>query len=254
VSSKARRIVFLAGAAGVAVLYLWGVLGLPPFGHYRGPYGDIINAHAVEQRHATDVVTSIVFDYRGFDTMGEEFILFAAVIGVALLLRPQREEQQAEASDESPARRAPHDSDAVRELNLGLVAPAVLYGIYIVIHGHLTPGGGFQGGVVLATAPLFMYLGGEYLGFRRLSPEGVIELGEGIGAGGYVVIGFVGLLAGSPFMANVLPLGRPGNLLSAGIIPVLNLTVGLAVAAGFVLLLSEFLEQTLVLRRTRRAV
>ena len=66
---------------------LWGFAGLPDFGDYRGPYGEILNRVAVPERSTTDVVTAVNFDYRGFDTLGEEFILFAAVIGVASILR-----------------------------------------------------------------------------------------------------------------------------------------------------------------------
>jgi multicomponent Na+:H+ antiporter subunit B len=248
-SARARGLLFLGGGAGSAVLLLWGLAGLPAFGRYRGQYGLILNRSAVSDTGATNVVASVTFDYRGFDTMIEEFILFAAVVGVALLLRAQREEAEAPAEDRARHRHAPHDSDAVRELALGLVAPAVLAGIYVVAHGHLTPGGGFQGGVVLASAPLFMYLGGKYQALRRLTPETLVEAAEGSGAGGYVVGGLVGIALGTPFMTNVLGQGRPGALLSGGMIPVLNLAVGLAVAAGFVLLVGEFLEQTLELRR-----
>jgi multicomponent Na+:H+ antiporter subunit B len=245
--------VFAVGALALAWLLLWGLSGLPDFGNYRGPYGLVLNEVAVQESHATNVVAATTFDYRGFDTLGEEFILFAAVMGVALILRAQREEEEEPPEDEAQDRRPPHDSDAVRELCLGLVAPAVLFGLYVVAHGHLSPGGGFQGGVVLASAPLFMYLGGEYRGFRTVSPETLIEVGEGIGAGAYVVIGLLGLISGAAFMHNFLPLGTVGELLSAGTILALNVAVGLAVAAGLVLLLSEFLEQTLVLRRRSRS-
>jgi len=57
------------------------------------------------------------------------------------------------------------------------------------------------------------------------------------------------MISGSAFLANVLPLGRVGDLFSAGTLPVLNLSIGIAVAAGFVLILSEFLEQTLAIHR-----
>jgi multicomponent Na+:H+ antiporter subunit B len=117
-----------------------------------------------------------------------------------------------------------------------------------VLHGHLTPGGGFQGGAVLAGAPLLMYLVGEYGALRKLTPEWLIEVAEGAGAGGYVVVGLVALATGSAFLFNWLPLGTAGDLLSSGTIFVLNLIVGLAVAAGLALLLSEFLEQTLEVR------
>jgi len=76
-----RRWVFLAGAAGLAAFYLWGLTGLPGFGHYPGPYGDLINRIAVAQTKATGVVSAINFEYRGFDTLGEEFILFTPPSG-----------------------------------------------------------------------------------------------------------------------------------------------------------------------------
>jgi multicomponent Na+:H+ antiporter subunit B len=252
VSESSRRSLFLAAAAVAGGLMLWAFFGLPGFGDYRGPYGLILDNHAVRQRHALNVVSAVNFDYRGVDTIGEEFILFAAALGVTMILRPQRGEEERPPRDEATFRRAPHDSDATRLWSLAPIGIAVVFGIYVVIHGGLSPGGGFQGGVVLATAPLFMYLGGQYKAFRELSPERLIEAAEGMGAGGFVVIGTLGLIFGSAFMENVLPLGKPGDLLSAGTIFASNLAVGLGVASGFVLILSEFLEQTLSLRRKRR--
>ena len=86
-SERVRLRVFAVAIAGLLGLMLWGFAGLPDFGDYRGPYGDILNRVAVPERSTTDVVTAVNFDYRGFDTLGEEFILFAAVIGVASILR-----------------------------------------------------------------------------------------------------------------------------------------------------------------------
>jgi multicomponent Na+:H+ antiporter subunit B len=249
VSPALRRRVFLVAAAVAGGLLLWGVTGLPDYGVYAGPYGDVLNQVAVAERKATNVVAAVTFDYRGVDTMGEEFILFAAVLGVAILLRAQRDESEQPPDEDAADRHAPGTSDAVRVLGLTLVGPVVLFGIYVVAHGHLSPGGGFQGGVVLATGALLVYLSGEYVTLRRVSPEVLTDLAESVGAASYVAIGLLGVAAGATFLANVLPLGQPGALLSAGTIPLINLTVGLEVAGGFVLLLSEFLEQTLVIRR-----
>jgi multicomponent Na+:H+ antiporter subunit B len=244
-----RRRVFLAAAAAAGALLLWGLTGLPDYGVYAGPYGDVLNQVAVAERKATNVVASVTFDYRGVDTLGEEFILFAAVLGVAILLRAQRDETEQPPDEDAADRHAPATSNAVRVIGLTLVGPVVLFGLYVVAHGHLTPGGGFQGGVVLATAALLVYLSGEYVTLRRVSPELLTDSAEAVGAAGYVAIGLLGVGAGAAFLANVLPLGQPGALLSAGTIPPINLAVGLEVAGGFVLLLSEFLEQTLVIRR-----
>jgi multicomponent Na+:H+ antiporter subunit B len=248
VTPRGRFLVFALGALGVAALLGWGFHAIPKFGHYRGPYGIVLQRHAVQERHATNVVNSVVFDYRGFDTIGEEFILFAAVIGVTLLLRVQREEHEESAQAQAEDRRLRRTSDAVRVASLFLIAPTVALGMYIVIHGHLTPGGGFQGGVILAAAPLLVYLAGRYLVFRRISPFELLDLGEGLGAGGFVAIGLVGLVATMAFLQNVWPLGQVRSVFSGGMLPVINLAVGLEVSAGLVLVIWEFLEQTLLMR------
>jgi multicomponent Na+:H+ antiporter subunit B len=251
-SPRLRRRVFLVAAGAVAALLLWGLSGLPAFGDYAGTYGTVLNRVAVDERHATNVVAAVTFDYRGVDTMGEEFILFAAVVGVAILLRAQRDEAEEPPDEDADDRRAPGTSNAVRVLGLALLGPIVLYGIYVVAHGHLSPGGGFQGGVVLATGALLVFLSGEYVTLRRVGPEVLLDLAESAGAGGYVAVGLLGLATGAAFLANVLPLGQPGTLLSSGMIPLINLAVGLEVAGGLVLLLYEFLDQTLVMRRRGR--
>ena len=115
---------FALSAGGLAALLLWAVAGLPDFGHYHHAYGRLLNSVAVGERHATNVVTATVFDYRGFDTLGEEFILFTSVVGVALLLRDVREE-----------RRRPPDrvlSDAVRLAGAGFSAALLVLGLYVV--------------------------------------------------------------------------------------------------------------------------
>jgi multicomponent Na+:H+ antiporter subunit B len=231
---------FLASATGLGAFLLWAVAGLPDFGHYGGPYGTILNSVAVGERHTTNVVSSVVFDYRGFDTLGEEFILFGAVMGVALLLRHVREE-----GGRSPDRMS---SDAVRLAGGGFAVALFVLGLYVVAHGYLTPGGGFQGGVVLASAFALVYLAGEYGSYRALARAPVIDFVEGGGAGGYAVVGVVSLLLGSAYLHNFGPLGTTGKLASGGSIPFLNVASALEVSAAFVLLFTEFVEELVVVR------
>ena len=232
-SRSARLWLFAPSAAGLAALLLWGVAGLPDFGHYVGPYGYVLNAVAPHERHVTNVVTATVFDYRGFDTLGEEFILFSAAMGVALLLRDAREGR--------PGRGV--GSDAVRLVGIGLVPVLLVIGLYVVAHGFLTPGGGFQGGVVLAAAFALVWLAGKYHAFRRLTPTPAVDLAKGSGAGGYVVVGLAALLLGHAFLRNLGPLGTTGTLASGGSMILLNLATALEVAAAFVLIFTEFVEE-----------
>lgn len=251
---RIRRIVFLVAGAVFAGLLAWGLGALPHFGSYGGPYGDVLSRVSVPERHITDVVTAVNFDYRGFDTVGEEFIFFAAVLGVALILRPQPGEGTGHVTDYATGRAVPPTSDAVRVVGLGLTPPTVLFGIYVIAHGHLTPGGGFQGGVVLATGVLLIYLAGEFDDFHGLFTEAALERAEAVGAGGFVAIGLLGVAAGTSFLDNVFPLGKTGTIFSAGTIPLINLSVGIEIAAGLVLLLTTFLHQTIVLRRLDSSV
>jgi multicomponent Na+:H+ antiporter subunit B len=250
-SFEGRRRLFLAGGLGLAALMLSGLGGLPDFRDFTPLYGQVINDVAVEERSATAVVSAVNFDYRGFDTLGEEFILFAAVLVVALLLRELREEGPGPIDDDAPRRRPGSTSAAVRLTAVTLVGPTVLLAIYITMHGHLTPGGGFQGGVIAASALLLVYLGGDYTAMRRVRPLSLVSTAKASGAAGFVLIGVGGVIAAGAFLENFLPLGEPGNLVSSGTIPLLSLAVGIEVAGAFVLLLSHFLDQLLVIRRRR---
>lgn len=241
-SPPVRRMVFLAGVAALGVLLGLAVLGLPPFGTFTGPYTEYLLANAVALRHATNVVVAVTFDFRGFDTLGEEFILFSAVSGVALLLRENRQA----AEHQRPVDAQP--VEALAAVGLMLSPVLVVVGIYLVAHGPITPGGGFQGGVVLAAAALVIYLCGQYGGFRAATPEKLLDVAESVGAGGYAAVGLAGLGLGAAYLYNVLPLGRTGYLDSAGTIAVINALVGLEVAAAFVLLVTEFAEEASLIR------
>ncbi len=274
-SSRGRLSLFgIAGLVLVAVL-VHGLAGLPSFGHYHGVYGIVLAHVAVPQRQATDIVNSITYDYRGLDTMGEEFILFASAVGLVIVLRALRGEHKSEQADGArdeqggdrghdrnadeapdrgreererlePQRRHSETSVALRVLGMAMVGPVLVLGVYFATQGQLTPGGGFQGGVILAAALILVYLAGRYLVMSRLRPIPVVELAEGLGAAGYAAIGVGGLIAGSQFLFNFLPHGSMGNLLSGGTIALLSTVVGVEVAGAFTLVFAEFMDQRLL--------
>ncbi|MGH9103218.1 MAG: MnhB domain-containing protein [Acidimicrobiales bacterium] len=248
-SPQRRRLLFLLGAAGFLAFYLWGLVGLPGFGRYPGPYGDIVNALTVVQTHATAAVSAVNFEYRGFDTLGEEFILFMAATGVSTVLRHLRGERDRSASDEARDREVPATSDAVRMVALALTGPVFVLGWYLVSHAQTSPSGGFQGGVVLATAFVLVYLAGQFLALRHVSPVEITEAVEAVGAGSFAAIGLAALGLGAAYLTNVLPLGHmPGEVDSSGTIALISFFVGIEVTAAFVLIVMELLEQTLIIR------
>ncbi len=168
---RLRTGVFLVGVAGFAALLGWGFAGLPDFGHYVGPYGNVIVEVVKPQRHIANAVTAVVFDYRGFDTMGEELILFAAFTGIAILLRETREHDVRDIVD------AVH-SDAVEAVGLVAVPVTFVLALYVIAHGYLSPGGGFQGGVVVSAAFLLVFLTGEYRGYLSVAPATAWEAAD----------------------------------------------------------------------------
>jgi multicomponent Na+:H+ antiporter subunit B len=244
-----RRWIFGLAVAGLAAFYLWGLSGLPGFGDYPGPYGFVILHLAVQQTNATGVVSAVNFDYRGFDTVGEEFILFAAAAGTGVVLRQLRGERERPPVDEAADREVPPTSGAVRMVALLFTGPVMVVGWWLASHAQTNPSGGFQGGVVLATAFILVYLAGEFLVFERFSPAALTDAVEAVGAGGFAVIGVAALPLGRAYLDDFLPLGQtPGAVSSSGTIALISFFVGLEVGAAFVLIVGEMLEQTLLIR------
>jgi multicomponent Na+:H+ antiporter subunit B len=249
VSDGARRAVALASLAVLGAGLVAAVLGLPDLGEGApARMADEALRIALEERHVTNTVVGITFDVRGIDTLGEELILFSAAIGSALLLRAQRDEQRAAHTRGEAEERRQRLPSSVRAFGAVLVGPLIVLGIYVVAHGPLTPGGGFQGGVLLAAALLGAYAAGQLVTLERVRPVPLVELAEAVGAAAYVLVAIGGIVFAGAAMANFLPLGSEGSLWSGGTIAVLNAAVGLEVGGAFVLILSELLEQALLRR------
>jgi multicomponent Na+:H+ antiporter subunit B len=247
-SRRARLGLFALAGPGLAAVLVIGFTGLPAFGDYHGVYGLVASGVLLGERHATDLVTSLNFDTRAFDTLGEEFILFTSVLGVVLILRELRDEGE-EAHTPAQRQSLAESSAAVRALAPALAGMLVALGFYVVIHGALTPGGGFQGGIVLAAGLLTLVAAGLYLASKTIAPTWALEALDSLGAAGYALVGVGGLIFASRFLENFLPLGIPGHLLSAGMMPLNSIAVGLEVTGAFLLVWFEFLDQALLIRR-----
>ncbi len=225
-----RTLVTIIALVAVAGLF-WALLSL-------GTPDELgaVSRHYVErgiaENRAANLVTSVVVNYRGLDTLGEVTVLFLSVTGAAFVLR--RRERSPRDRRPSPA------SEIVQTGARVLVAPIMLFGAYIFVHGHLTPGGGFQGGAVVASAVLLLLLADR----ERALPHGLMAWLESLSGFAFVLAGLAGLWAAGSFLANrgVLPLGEWNRLFSAGIIPVIYILIGLKVGSELAALLDVMMR------------
>jgi multicomponent Na+:H+ antiporter subunit B len=234
-SRTARTVLFLLAAAVFAGFFTAACVDLPRFGTLSHPYGSRSVAAALQHRTA-NVVSAVNFDQRALDTLGEESILFGSVLGAVALLRRARDEDRGEPE---PGRVLP----STLLLGAGLLPVTVVVGAYIVAHGQLSPGGGFQGGVVLATGLHLAYVAADYRVLRRVRPLAVFAALDAVGAGAFVALGLAGLVTSAAYLQNVLPLGTFDHLSSGGLVPLLNAAVGVEVASGVIVLIAQFLDQ-----------
>lgn len=182
---------------------------------------------------AQNVVAAIIVTYRGLDTLGEVTVLFltAAIVGLVLSMSPPS--KGAAGSGLLPA-------GELLSTGARLLTPLIfLMGAYIFIQGHLTPGGGFQGGAVLASGVLLLLLADPG---RRFSHRVIAQI-ESVSGLAYVLLGVLGLVLAGGFLDNrILPLGQFGALLSAGAIPLIYALIGLKVGSEFSSILESFAE------------
>ncbi len=221
---------------------------MPAFGAHPLPYGDAINSSAPGERHVSNMVSAVNFDYRGLDTLGEEFMLVCAVTGAVVLLRGSRGEALTSAPATLPGRTNPPRSDAIVLIGRLLCPIIMLFGIYVVLHATVTPGGGFQGGVIISSGLLLLFLSETYGAWRQIVRSTLLDVCEGGGALVFVLAGLAPMLFGASFLQNIMPLGTFRDMLSGGLMQVVNAGIAFAVAGGFSLLFLEFLEETRIPR------
>ena len=216
----------------VTALLLYTVMSLPPFGAPDNPTSNEVVAKYIENglqdTGATNIVAGMILDYRAFDTFGESCVLFIAVCSVIILLRnegPRDAYDQLLHEMEEPR----HDI-ILKKAAVLLVPIAMVFGIYVVLNGHLSPGGGFSGGAIIGSA-LIMYASAygtkkarafySFSTYKRIVFCSLMFYGL---AKGYV------FFMGANHLPTGIPLGNPGSIFSAGLILPLNICVGLIVS------------------------
>lgn len=189
-----------------------------------------------EDLNTPNLVTAVVVSYRGLDTLGEVSVLFAAAAGIMLIFQGSSNT----ASPNSKREKSQGPSELLQTGAAFLFPMLVLFAVYIFTHGHLSPGGGFQGGVVIASAVLFLILGGVIQEVRHL----LLTVLEGLAGFSYVGVGLLGLWLAAGFLdPRFLPAGEWGSVFSAGAIPVIYSLVGLKVGAELSSVLQAMLHK-----------
>ncbi len=178
----------------------------------------------------SNIVTSIVADYRSFDTLGEVTVLFVSSLGVALLLAGANKRRM-ELSFKP--------NFMIRVGSRALFGIILMTGVFITIHGHLTPGGGFPGGTMIASSILLLYLADDQFRTKVKS----FKVLESVMGSLYVIIGLVGLFAFDYFLVNFLNNGIIGDLFSSGIIPIIYVLIGLKVGSEISGIIDNFLTE-----------
>lgn len=233
---KAFRVLYCLGSVALCLLLvsvlLLTVSYLPVLGDPTGPNNNEVSARYIEKGMeefgAVNIVTNMILSYRGFDTFGETCVLFIAATCVIVLLR--RNEEEIENAKETDWKYEPKPDSILQTISLVLVPVIFLYGFYIILNGHLSPGGGFSGGATIG-AGLILYV--TTFGFHKTQRFFSEKTYDRVKVGAlslYSVTMIYYFYTGANMLKNIIPMGTPGNILSSGMILPINIFVGLEVA------------------------
>lgn len=217
----------------LVVMLLAAVSWLPTFGEADKPVNNEVSARYIEnglqETGAVNIVTGMILDYRAFDTLGESHVLFIATCTVLILLRIDKKEDQ-ERHDANNRLQEPKNNLVLQTVAKILVPPIMIFGIYVILAGHLGPGGGFSGGAVMG-AGLILYL--NAFGFARIERFFTAKTYRRLSfcaLACYSLAKSYSFYTGANHIESIIPLGTPGAILSSGLILILNICVGIVVA------------------------
>lgn len=212
------------------------VSNLPEFGNAGNPINNEVSERYIEsgqeETGAVNIVAGMILDYRAFDTLGESHVLFIAACCVLILLRidSKGDSKKKEAAEENDRIYEPKNDVILQQVAHVLVPIVMLFGIYIIFNGHLSPGGGFAGGAIIG-AGLILYL--NAYGFKRTERFFTSKTFSVISLTAlcfYSLSKTYSFFTGANHLHSIISAGVPGKLLSAGLILPLNICVGMVVA------------------------
>lgn len=218
---------------------IWMIQFLPGFGNPDNPVNNEVSARyiesGIEETGAVNFVTGMILDYRAFDTFGESCVLFIAAICVQILLRldekssnPKVQEEREKASNDRVYE--PGDDIILKKVACFLVPLLFIFGIYIILNGHLSPGGGFSGGAVIGAGLILYQISFGYSKIERFFTAKTFRVISLSALIFYCVAKSYSFYTGANHLESFIPMGTPGNILSSGLILPLNICVGLVVA------------------------
>lgn len=216
----------------LVVMLLEAVSFLPTFGQAENPVNNEVSARYIEkglqETGALNMVTGMILDYRAFDTLGESHVLFIATCTVLILLR--RDGKESTHAEDNDRIYEPKNDVILQTTARILVPPVFIFGVYVILAGHLGPGGGFSGGAVIG-AGLILYL--NAFGFEKTERFFTARTYRRMSFGAlacYSLAKSYSFYTGANHIESVIPLGTPGAVFSSGLILLLNICVGVVVA------------------------
>lgn len=215
-------------------LFLVAVSYLPPLGDAGNPANNEVPQRYIEnglqETGAVNIVTGMILDYRAFDTLGESHVLFIATCAVLILLRLDANKKKLQEEEANDSAHEPENDVILQTVAKIVVPPIMIFGIYVILGGHLGPGGGFSGGAIIG-AGLILYL--NAFGFEKTERFFTAKTYKWMcfGAlGCYCLAKSYSFFTGANHIESIIPLGTPGAILSSGLILILNICVGIVVA------------------------
>jgi len=234
-----KKVAALLFISALAVLLLFVVAGMPPMGDPGNPtVTHVIPRYlerAEEETHTVNVITGIILNYRGYDTMGEVTVIFCALAAVLAVLGRERRGVIHGFVDRSevPA------SVIVKTMVRFIVPFIILFSVYTILHGETSPGGGFQGGAVIGGSMIiFTTIFGLYESSRRI-PLKVRAPLEGAAVMGFFLVGSLGLVGGGNFLTYAWP--RVAQGLHPSLVVWLTVLVEVGIGLGGAMVLTSIL-------------
>ena len=219
----------------LVAMLLFAVADLPPFGNADNPVNNEVSARYIEkglqETGAVNIVTGMILDYRAFDTLGESHVLFIATCTVLILLRIDANKKKGKEEAEANDRNFEPKNDLILQSAARFLVPLIIiFGVYIILCGHLGPGGGFSGGAVIG-AGLILYL--NAFGFEKTERFFTAKTYKWMSFTAlfcYAAAKSYSFYTGANHIESIIPLGVPGAIISSGLILILNICVGVVVS------------------------